>query len=268
MADAPPDALPEALPDGWGPTTPVDDTLVRAGVESLADRMRHMARALDRDVVESDGWTAASLASSGMFSTGLVITRPVRDWADVVDALIGLAPAGTPKLLISPFTTPDLGPVGLVPVGHPPFMARPPAATSPSRVDGLEIRRVQHPADLRTFERMLIEGYPIPDMDAAALPVLFPDGYLEGDSTAYLGVLDGEPVGAAAAHVAAGVNQVEFIAVHPSARGRGIGKALTAAATTTAPQLPAVLIASDDGRPVYEALGYLALVRWTLWLAP
>jgi hypothetical protein len=29
-----------------------------------------------------------------------------------------------------------------------------------------------------------------------------------------------------------------------------------------------VLISSDDGRRVYEALGYLPIIRWTLWLMP
>ena len=258
----------ESLPDGWGPTTPSDDTLVRSGVESLADRIRHMAGALGRPLVEADAWVGASLAATGMFSNAMLLTRPPTDWDGVAAALAGLAPAGSPALLLSPFPTPDLRPAGLVLIGHPPFMARPAGPGPPSSIDGLEVRRVTSGVDLRAFERTLIEGYPVPDMDASALPVLFPDGYLDGASVAYLGLVDGEAVGAAAAHVAAGVNHVEFIAVRPSARGRGFGKALTAAASTTEPDLPAVLIASDDGRPVYAALGYLPLIRWTLWLAP
>ena len=31
---------------------------------------------------------------------------------------------------------------------------------------------------------------------------------------------------------------------------------------------PAVLIASDEGRPVYSRMGYLAVERWTAWLRP
>jgi hypothetical protein len=61
---------------------------------------------------------------------------------------------------------------------------------------------------------------------------------------------------------------VEFVAVLPDARGKGAGAAVTAAATTAFDGQPAALIASDDGQPVYERLGYLRLERWTVWLRP
>ncbi len=44
--------------------------------------------------------------------------------------------------------------------------------------------------------------------------------------------------------------------------------AATWAATLCEPDLPTVLIASDDGRPLYESMGYLALERWTAWIRP
>ncbi|MDT4977821.1 MAG: hypothetical protein QOG98_3579, partial [Pseudonocardiales bacterium] len=39
-------------------------------------------------------------------------------------------------------------------------------------------------------------------------------------------------------------------------------------ATVVDASLPAVLFASDSGRPVYERLGYLPVSRWTLWHRP
>jgi hypothetical protein len=171
------------------------------------------------------------------------------------------------KLLCSPFPTPDLRGDGLHLVGHPPFMVRPPGGRGPEPVPGLEVRRVEDAADLAVFERTVIDGYPVPDMDPDAVPTLFHPRYLDGTSHLYLGLVGGEPVATAAAHVAAGVNHVEFVATLPEARGRGIGAAMTWAATVSKPQLPAVLIASDDGRGVYASLGYLATSRWTLWLA-
>jgi len=49
-----------------------------------------------------------------------------------------------------------------------------------------------------------------------------------------------------------------MISARPEVRGRGVGRAVTAAATVVAPDRPAMLISSDDGRPVYERLGYVA----------
>jgi hypothetical protein len=52
----------------------------------------------------------------------------------------------------------------------------------------------------------------------------------------------------------------------PEARGKGAGAAVTLAATTAFPDQAAVLIASDDGQPVYARLGYVRLERWTVWM--
>jgi GNAT superfamily N-acetyltransferase len=254
------------LADGWGPADPLDDTFSRAGVESLADRVRHHATALGRDAIDDGRWVAAALADGGLFSNAGIVVRPQHDWSWAAPALASLAPAGVPKLLMSPFPTPDLRGDGLQLVGHPPFMVRPAGGDPPSTPTGVEIRRVDDADDLAAFERTLIEAYPIDGMDPAGVPLLFPPGYLHGGAHLYLALADGRPVATAAAHVAAGVNHVEFVSTRPECRGRGIGAAITLAATMAAPSLPAVLIASDDGRGVYAALGYMAVSRWTIWL--
>jgi hypothetical protein len=50
------------------------------------------------------------------------------------------------------------------------------------------------------------------------------------------------------------------------ARGRGYGEAITWAATLADPSVPAMLVATDMGRPVYERMGYSVLDRWTFFL--
>jgi hypothetical protein len=80
-----------------------------------------------------------------------------------------------------------------------------------------------------------------------------------------VGWVGDRPVATSAAVVDAGVNGVTAVASLPGERGRGYGQALTWAATLAAPELPAVLLASDLGRPLYERMGYLAIVRTTLW---
>ena len=61
-----------------------------------------------------------------------------------------------------------------------------------------------------------------------------------------------------------GLVEVDWVATLPDARGKGYGTALTWRAVEVAPDLPAVLIASDDGQPVYEKMGFLRLMRVTM----
>lgn len=64
------------------------------------------------------------------------------------------------------------------------------------------------------------------------------------------------------------VLDVDWVAVLPQARGRGYGGAVTSAALAVAPELPAMLISSDDGHPVYRRLGFWDLFRATMWEHP
>ena len=61
---------------------------------------------------------------------------------------------------------------------------------------------------------------------------------------------------------------VSFVATQPHARRRGYGAALTWQATLAEPSLPAILEASDDGRPVYERMGYRQVGRMSVWERP
>jgi GNAT superfamily N-acetyltransferase len=148
-------------------------------------------------------------------------------------------------------------------VGHPPLMYRPAGlAGAPSPVPGLEVRRVRSAADLAGFEATLVAAYPLPAGSAVVSA-----GVLNGPLNAWVGYLDGEPVATAGSHTAFGLTEVEWVSTLAGHRRRGVGAALTWAATTAEPGVPAVLIATDDGRPVYERLGYVALQRLSMWLS-
>jgi ribosomal protein S18 acetylase RimI-like enzyme len=76
--------------------------------------------------------------------------------------------------------------------------------------------------------------------------------------------LDGEPVAAAALFVGAGVAGIYNVCTVPEARGRGIGRAVTAAALDDAVDRGlrlAVLGSSDMGYPVYRRLGFRDVSR-------
>jgi predicted GNAT family acetyltransferase len=73
------------------------------------------------------------------------------------------------------------------------------------------------------------------------------------------------PVSAAATFVAKGISDVTVVGTVPEARRRGYGAALTWRATLAEPELPALLLATDEGRAVYERMGYLPLFRFPVW---
>jgi ribosomal protein S18 acetylase RimI-like enzyme len=80
----------------------------------------------------------------------------------------------------------------------------------------------------------------------------------------WIGYLDGAPVAAAALFVGAGVAGIYNVATVPEARGRGIGRAVTAAALAEAVargHRTAVLGASELGYPVYRRLGFRDVSR-------
>jgi hypothetical protein len=112
----------------------------------------------------------------------------------------------------------------------------------------------------------MIDGYPIHEMrpedrltDARALG---------GPMRFFVGHLGEEPVTCAASYTGQREVGVYMVATLPQARGKGYGGAVTVAAVASAPDLPAVLQASDDGQPVYARLGFQTITPFTLWYKP
>ena len=86
--------------------------------------------------------------------------------------------------------------------------------------------------------------------------------------TLLLARLNGQPVGTAIAATDGTVLNVGGIAVLEAFRRRGIGTLLTLACLAAAPTLPAVLSSSEDGHPVYRALGFTDVGPSALWWRP
>ena len=235
---------------------------------SLAHRISYGGHRLDRPVLDRSDVVAADHGSASPFVNMAVLLRPLigdPDDAPALTALRDFFPPGRPWLLISAWPTPDLTPTFAL-VGHPPFMARPPGPLAPIGAgDDVVVTEVVDDVGFEALERVLVDGYPVPELQPAKRGCLGDGRLLGGPSRWWLAWDGGRPVACAAAHLAAGVAQVEYVATLASARGGGFGTAVTRAATLADPARPAVLIASDLGRPVYERLGYLALDRWTLW---
>jgi hypothetical protein len=263
----------EVLESGYGPSAPPGDNLLNDFVQGEADAFVELARARG-DRVEHDEEFAITMTDGGspsLFANPAVLRRPLleHEWPEAGQRMHAFYAAadGGPFITYSGWPTPDLRSFGFGAIGHPPLMLRPPAPIATATPVGFEIRSVDDADTAAQFERTLVLGFPVPEIDADAATghLIGSDPGAAGNWRHYLGLLDGVPVATGSAYVGAHHVHVEFISTLTEARGRGIGHAVTAAATLAAPDRPALLIASDLGRPVYSRMGYLTMARFTLW---
>jgi hypothetical protein len=63
----------------------------------------------------------------------------------------------------------------------------------------------------------------------------------------------------------AGIVDIVMVATVPSGRRKGAGLAVTQAAARLDLGFPGVLFSSDEGRPVYERLGFVPILRGSFW---
>ncbi|HXY93201.1 MAG TPA: N-acetyltransferase [Acidimicrobiia bacterium] len=256
---------PESLETGWLAGTPAGDTLLRRYVLANAEWMEAVARASGRPVLRTDDLVVVDEHSPHLLMNTGILVRPVepgREEAIVADLAEFFTGGDEPYSLFCPWPT-DLA--GLVVVGHPPLMLRPAASAVPPVPPGLEIAVATVREELDEYEQVLVDGFPLAELQPWRSGVVFHPANLHVPGVQFfVGRAGGRAVTVAMSIVGCGVNHVEFVATMPDARGRGYGEAVTWAATMAAPELPSLLIASDMGRPVYERMGYLALVRWTL----
>ncbi|HET7799716.1 MAG TPA: GNAT family N-acetyltransferase [Humibacillus xanthopallidus] len=258
----------EYLTTGWEDDLDPGDSVERQAVLAHVSWARALTSAARGDFTEGPHWCAGSGGGASALLNLAIVTSPPRDWATTVEGLSAAYPTGVSAIVISPFPTPDLSIFGLALVGHPPLMFRPTSTVTATPTTPLEVHEATTVQHLRDAERVLVEGYPMPDMADLPPGDFYRPDVVVGPTRVFVGYDEGVPVATAAAHSAAGVTVVENVAVLATARGKGAGAALTWAATTAWPEQGAVLIASDDGQPVYERLGYLRIVRWTCWLRP
>ena len=258
----------DRLPDGWGASTPKTDTLLREFIEAYADLCEGIGTSTDSPTIRTDDFVAFDSHAAFPFFNIAVPLRPVLDerdpLLDEISEFFAPDEESTPFLVYSGTPMPWLGDRGWTLMGHPPLMLRPAGPADVPAPSGLEIVEVRDEPTLEQFDVTMVEAYPVPELAGRSN---FRPGLLDLEGWhMWLGVLDGEPVGTAAAHVTDSLVDVEWISTRPSARGRRVGEALTWAATLANPDLPAMLIASDLGQPVYERMGYLRLMRFTLWM--
>ena len=258
---------------GWEPDTPAGDTLVRRFVLNFAAATAAHVGAMGGRRLSCDDLAAGDLGRPAAFFNCATLLRPLaaENRAAVLAALdtffgLGTGQGAGEVWLFSAWPTPDLRPDGWNLAGHPPLHLLPAGRQAPPPPPELRIEPVADATALRAFEEVTVHGYPFPDLQPLTPGALIDERVLADDRLRmWVGWLGERPVGAAAAFVDHGINDVTLVATLPEARRRGIGEALTWRAALGDPALPAMLLSSDPGRPVYERMGFLPLLRFTLW---
>jgi ribosomal protein S18 acetylase RimI-like enzyme len=96
-------------------------------------------------------------------------------------------------------------------------------------------------------------------------------GLLAENIVAFLALLDGKPVGIAMTMVSHGVAGIYWVGSLEQARGKGLGRAVTGAATNAGFELGAdvaSLQASPMGKPIYLELGYETAFEYQMLMFP
>jgi GNAT superfamily N-acetyltransferase len=258
----------EHLENGAGLATPDGDNL-------LLDGIRGMYRAY-ADIAEDRGGRTATAGPVGLadarspvpFANWAIALAPIpsEDVARAVsDAREFHAGSDNPWMFCSAWPIDDLAAHGLQRIGYPPFMVRPSTVTSAVPDTGLRIIEVDSPTLADEFEQTIAEAYPIPAVVGAPDSVL-PHTFPARGWRFFIGYEGDRAVGTSAGWIGPHDVHVEMISVRGDCRGKGYGAALTMAPVSCAPEVPSVLIASDDGLPVYRKLGFVPLVRFGLWM--
>lgn len=255
---------------GWEASAPPQDTALRQFILSQCAFQRLAAEAQGATILETDAFLAADTGRRATMLNFALLKQPL--FGGALDAAMGTIQALYERpgavgfaALYSPLPTADLSPWGWTLAGHPPMQLR--HASTPLVDTGrVQVRQVRSNADKELCEQILIDGFGFGEMreqppGSLLGPALFEDARF----TCWIGSIDGEPVSTASSIVEAGIVNVQMVATIPSGRRKGGALAVTQAAARPELGLPGALFSSDEGRPVYERLGYVPIMRGAFW---
>ncbi len=152
----------------------------------------------------------------------------------------------------------------------PEMVLRDRAKTRPL-ADGAELKQVTDSDQAEDYWRIAASAY----ADNGFPPEVFGfnddhAGLWADDIAAFIAYLDGKPVSIAMTVVNHGVAGIYWVGSLGEARGKGLGTAVTAAATNAGFDRGAEvasLQASPKGKPIYEAMGYETIFSYRLLMS-
>ena len=259
----------EPLTTGWEPDVPVDDTIVRRYLFHWADYCDAYAHAAGGSTQRTDAWAAADLRRpSGYFNSVTLLCPPGPDFDDHLDEIDSFYRPGRGEVLLwSIWPTPDLRTRGWDLVGHPPLLARPPASIQPPPpAPDVDVTRVRSSEELAAWERVAIDGYPMPELEDALPGELAHPSLLDDPRFAFwIGRHDGVPVSVGTSFVEHGIASFALAVTRPEARRLRHWQRHAVDRLHHAPDVWTTGVFSDDSRPGAEGIGFVPISRFTLW---
>lgn len=263
----------EHLTTGWEPDTPVEDSILRRYLFCWAHQCEAFAISAGGRAVQGPAFAAADYGRPGGWFNSATLLHPLEPaTADtVLDDVEAFFAGGTGEALLwSAWPIPDLRSRGWHLVGHPPLLIRP-----PTRLIGapgappVPVSEVVDAAELTQWERIAVEGYPLPELQPFR-PGSLVDERILGDDRLRLtvGWNDDQPVSLGALFADSGIACFALGVTRPEARRRGHWLAHAARRLHAAPDVWMTGVFSDHSRSPAERIGFVPILRFTLWARP
>ena len=158
-------------------------------------------------------------------------------------------------------------------IDAPAMVVHRPLATGPPLGADVALRTVVDPAGTAAYAAVVDDAYQSLGWPPGGPATLFapPGLLLQPNKVAFVAFVDGTPAAAASVSVTEGLGLVSWVGTTVAARGHGLGRAVTVAATNAGFELGASdvwLAASDMGASLYRHLGYEEFGRsrgFVLW---
>lgn len=256
------------LTTGWEPDTATTDALVRQYLFGWAELCEAFAVAAGGRTTRRDTFAATDYRrAGGYFNSATLLAPPGPGTLDEIEDFF-TGSCGQ-ALLWSAWPTPDLHNRGWQLEGHPPLMIRPPAAMAVPPAAPIDVEVVTGAAGLAEWERVAVEGYPMPELlpvttGALAGPELLTDPRLRFTLSRH----GGAPVSIGSLFTTSDLGIFVLGVTRPEARRRGHWLAHAVHRLTAVPQLWTAGVFSDYCRSPAQHLGFVPVLRLTLWSLP
>lgn len=143
-----------------------------------------------------------------------------------------------------------------------PVMVR---QSGPVAAPALDVRRVETVEQVAEFERVVLDGFPLPGFapGEAFTPALLD----RSEARMHLVEREGEVAGGCLSIADGHATGLYWVTTLPEHRSRGVGRALVNAALDGW-DVPVTLTATKAGRPLYDSFGFDVVARARWWSKP